>query len=58
MLLSGTSVLGKHLRKYYLKMQREVHGDTEYDSMDGDSPFKVGAAGAGSVKHDVVERPQ
>ena len=35
-----------------------MNGDTEYDNMDEDSPFKVGPAGAGFVKDDVVKRPQ
>ena len=57
-LLQGNSSLGSDLKKHFLKMQREVHGGTQYADMPNDSPFKLGPQGAGVVRGKVVRRTQ
>ena len=57
-LLEGDSVLGKDLRKHFIHMQREVHGECEYHELPDDSPFKLGPQGAGIIKGRLVSRPQ
>ena len=49
-LLEGDSVLGKDIHKYFIHMQREVHGDCEYHELPEDGPFKLGPQGAGIIK--------
>ena len=57
-LLEGGSILGEDLRKHFVHMCREAHGDIDRADMEDTSPFKLGPEGAGIVKGKVVCKAQ
>ena len=57
-LLEGNSILGADLRKHFMSMSRETHGDTDRADMDDESPFKLGPEGAGFINGKVARKPQ
>ena len=57
-LVNSNLTVGRHLRELWSQLKLEVHGDTPPDAIPASCPFKADAGEAGSVRGEVIQKPQ